>query len=535
VHWRARAAIVAFLFGFGMGGCDCVGCSSKEVARAEGKGWSIALSCEANTRLGGVGAGHAGGILYPDGCNVGWEVNVEGGKERVKASLRGPSIDSHACSEVRAFCKKAKGTVAKRAEGEDMVVGASTGEEALGFYILQPGQPFQWPSKGVAANDEKPAGTVGKAVAAGSAGDPQVLLAAMPPVEALITQMLGGAIPLDEKMLPALEGPRLERHLLEVRTAIGRCVIPVKVIDRVAHVHAEVADEVYAAAFPRVLSERGCTHAREWLLASKPKGVAPRVVEDLRTCGAACPSERLEDLAVLVDSLESKEGAALLTKYLTAPRADAWTKDENEARSAFTAWHAAAYAVAHLDPATARGLLLAQVLSASTRGIRAMGDDDDDDDDDADAGDAGDAGRKADASAVAPRDAGAPLEEGINDYDLPLEKPTSCIIAGGSWAVTLRDLAELLLLTDDPSVRDALFIVARDAKRDRGVRQIAIAYLVAVHDPRGDTLFTESKILTPGQRGKLQPPPPPPPPTTTTTTDPGPTRSTPHRRRHHHH
>jgi hypothetical protein len=60
-------------------------------------------------------------------------------------------------------------------------------------------------------------------------------------------------------------------------------------------------------------------------------------------------------------------------------------------------------------------------------------------------------------------------------------------------------IAMFLYTIDDVSVRDRMYAIAKDPKHDRGVRQVAIGYLVYKADPRAKEL-EGSDVLTAAQR-----------------------------------
>src|SRR5262249_37160926 len=123
-----------------------VGCSKTSAGVVTGKDWSVTVACESTTRLGGIGAGHVGGILYPDGCDVSWSLEARGRSDlRIDEKIEGDFSSAHECSKTKAFCKEAKVDTAQWAEGDDVKVSVSAGKKAYVVYILQPGRPFVWP------------------------------------------------------------------------------------------------------------------------------------------------------------------------------------------------------------------------------------------------------------------------------------------------------------------------------------------------------------------------------------------------------
>jgi len=235
---RRIIALASFVVAGAFGGCDCAGCSKTNVGEVSGKDWSVSVVCESSTRLGGVGAGHVGGILYPDGCDVNWSVSARARDDRrLDEPIDGERTTVHECSKTKAFCKEAKVDTAKWVDGEDVKVAVSAGDKAYVVYILQPGRPLIWPKMAVADD----------VLAVQAAGDVHRLLDVSPSPDALLTSLLDSDVSIKGGVEEALTGPRLERHLAEVKRAIERCTLSEAAMTVVARSHAETVSDVYSA------------------------------------------------------------------------------------------------------------------------------------------------------------------------------------------------------------------------------------------------------------------------------------------------
>lgn len=463
---RLRTVLAVAIYG-SLAGCDCAGCSSTDAAKASGEDWSVTVTCASTTKLGAIGAAHAGGIIYPDGCDVAWKVEAHGkaGVARTM-SITGASPASKGCSETKAFCKSAKAVILSRGDGDEVVVAVSAGSAAHGIYLLDHQVPIAWPASLPESEALRPLRD------ARDKGDAAALLAALPSPDALVSSMLAGDVPADYAVLNTLTGARYERHRAELGAALRRCGLISSATAPLFKAHPDLGADLYAGAFH---GAEPCAENVDALMGGDLTALAPHLRADLEACTAACDSLRLEELASLADVVGTPEVVRPLVSHLEPPKPEAWIKDEDRARDAFVAWHASAFAVARHLPGEARPKLLAAFGRTSTHRL--------------------------------PEDAG-PDELDADDVEL---EPPRAPVRGGAYRQTAKRLAELLLLVDDPALRDALHTFAREPKRDRGVRQLSIAYLSAVNDPRAKTLL-DAGVLTSEQEAtieRLHAPPPP--------------------------
>jgi hypothetical protein len=503
-----NAALAAFVLVAGSAaGCDCIGCSKTKAGTTSGKDWSLEVVCESTTRLGGAGAGHGVGILYPDGCDVEWRVRARGRPvdlpfERV---INGTQPADHECSKTKAFCEQTKVDIDRAITDDAATIAVAAGGSAHLIYILQPGRPFEWTDDDDDREDVRDAR---------AHGDTARLLALAPSPDDALWKLLKSGRPLAKGIEQALTGPRLERHFGEVKSAAQACSLSDEALTVVARQRAEIVNDAYDGWSH---DPSACRRYPKWLAhAAPPPPVVERLERDLAACTEKCDPTRLEALASMADGFGSPRAIGLLVPHMHAPTREEWIAARGHTEFAFDAWYACGYAVARHDPGTARSVLIAELERASTRALPYFPPEREEAAEQDDAGAAPDAGAAADADGMGDAgdaidqtdldegdagDAGDDLEEGVLMFDIVPRRPDG--VTPAMFYDTAPSIAELLMLVDDPSVRDRMNALARDPTRDRGVRQVAIGYLAAVRDKRARDL-ADSDVLTEEQRASVK-------------------------------
>jgi hypothetical protein len=259
--------------------------------------WDLTVECHAERKW--KGGGGRGAIPAPTGtCWGSWRLRATAGARTTRIDLEGEAVGS--CTLVEQICKKTKTEVKTRTDGAVVLAAARAVPHApTTVYLAEIGEPVKWPAT------------------TGTTATVDAALAAMPPFEEAIEQMIKGKVTIDPSFTRVLTKERTEKHQATLLELLRGCKLghPLRSI-AFQHLPAKVLDAVY----PRFSRGEACGDLYASDFASHYRGarntlLCPRLQEDLRRCGSGCPSARVIALAELARGSECAPTAELLLAH----------------------------------------------------------------------------------------------------------------------------------------------------------------------------------------------------------------------------